>query len=540
MKLRGFQSVKVKEIQNIGFVNDYITAPDLVKDYFHYLPDEVENFMEDLKTRVSFGLGSYLWQYNQEMGAKEDTLKNIEHLTEKRSFVIMTGQQPGLLTGPLYSIYKAIHAIKLANSLSFEYQTKFIPIFWNESQDSDWKEVNHFNILADGEIQRLEFQTDREGLPFGDIPIEDYSEFLDKVDKTFPTTKFKTVCLDLIKDTANSAVTFSDWFTCLLLQLFSDYGLVVVCPSKRPFKRLLIPFYQKELEDPIATTTMLNKAGDLLEARGYKRKIHKKPLLCNFFLKEDGKRENVTFEGAEFRTQTHTFPWSKMLEILKSEPERFSTGVALRPVAASFLFPIIGYVAGPNELCYFAQLKEVFSRHGLKMPIIFPRTSLTILEPGVTNVLEKHLVRLSSLIEEDIESFINRRIKEKMGREIDEKFLNVKHEVSDLINNLNKIVKDYDQTLCASLDKLKGRFAHDLEEIEDKIVKGIKKREMAFTQQIYKIKNSIYPDNSLQERTLNIFHFLLRYGLDFIKALFNAFPLDYYKHHFLSLELEEE
>lgn len=539
MKLQSFQSVKVEEVQDRGFVNDYITAPDLVKGYFHYLPEDVGNFMEDLKTRVSFGLGAYLWQYNQEMGAKENTLKNIEHLTERRSFVIMTGQQPGLLTGPLYSIYKAIHAIKLSNSLSFEHQVKFIPIFWNESQDADWKEVDHFNILIDEEIKRLELQVNREGFSFGDVLMEDCLQFLDEVEKLFPPTKFKDTCLDLIKSAANSTNTFSDWFSYLLLQLFSEYGLVVVCPSKRPFKRLLSPFYQKELEDPIATTTMLNKAGDLLKARGYERKIHKKPSLCNFFLKEDGKRENVTFENAEFRTQKTSLPWSKMSEILKSEPERFSTGVALRPVAASFLFPIIGYVAGPNELCYFAQLKDMFLHHGLKMPIIFPRTGITILEPGVTRVVEKQLIRLRSLIGEDTDTFINRRIKEKMGREIEEKFQNAKQVISDLIDNLNGIVKDYDQTLCASLDKLKGRFAYDLEEIKEKIVKSIKKKEMAFIQQVHRIKNNIYPNNSLQERTLNIFHFLLRYGADFIPTLIDAFPLDYRKHHFLSIELEE-
>src|SRR5207247_727075 len=53
-----------------------------------------------------------------------------DRLAAGEVLVITTGQQPGLFTGPLYTVYKALSAIALARRLERERRGPVVPVFW--------------------------------------------------------------------------------------------------------------------------------------------------------------------------------------------------------------------------------------------------------------------------------------------------------------------------------------------------------------------------------------------------------------------------
>src|SRR6185437_9230933 len=55
---------------------------------------------------------------------------------------IVTGQQTGLFSGPAYTIYKALSALKLAADLTAA-GTPAVAIFWLATEDHDLAEINH-------------------------------------------------------------------------------------------------------------------------------------------------------------------------------------------------------------------------------------------------------------------------------------------------------------------------------------------------------------------------------------------------------------
>jgi len=106
---------------------------------------------------------------NRRWGAGEETLKNIALLREDDCIAVVSGQQAGLFTGPLYTIYKALSAVKLAGCLT-QRNTKAVPVFWIASEDHDFVEVAAAEFInRDCHLDRIEVPVDlhREAQPVG-------------------------------------------------------------------------------------------------------------------------------------------------------------------------------------------------------------------------------------------------------------------------------------------------------------------------------------------------------------------------------------
>src|ERR1043166_4152244 len=125
---------------------DYLRDPAALRRFY---PEAVQHH-SDLAARRDHVLASYqtdraslcaaLERMNINWGASEKTLQHIARLSEPDCIAIVTGQQAGLFSGPLYTIYKALSAIKLAECLT-QRGVKAVPIFWIASEDHDFEEV---------------------------------------------------------------------------------------------------------------------------------------------------------------------------------------------------------------------------------------------------------------------------------------------------------------------------------------------------------------------------------------------------------------
>ena len=125
---------------------DYLRDPLALRQFYpsavrfhHELPARASEVLAAQKTDRG-ALCDALKAMNTAWGAGEKTLANIEQLREADCLAVVSGQQAGLFTGPLYTIYKALSAVKLAGCLT-QRNTKAVPVFWIATEDHDFVEV---------------------------------------------------------------------------------------------------------------------------------------------------------------------------------------------------------------------------------------------------------------------------------------------------------------------------------------------------------------------------------------------------------------
>lgn len=516
----------------------YTKDPDLLKEYFSFLPTQIDQAIERIRPKKVLIDG--LKEYNEGLGAGEETLNRIDLLSKNDSFVVMTGHQPCLFLGPLLTLYKAIHAIKLANQLSSLYSINVVPVFWNVSEDDDWQEVNHLYILRDDEIEKVEARIDDGliGASMGDIPLNhlNLDEVLKRMKEGTISTEFKEDVFKMLRALIDRSKGFAQYFSSLILALLSRYGLVVFDPKGVDLHDILVELFRCELEDPLATTSLVNEAGKRLFGSGYRPQIHKDGRICSLFIKENGLRSGLRYDGSLFKTKDHNYSKEEILEILKESPSRFTTNVALRPILASMLFPILCYVGGPSEVSYYAQLKGVYKRYNLVMPVVIPRVSLTLIEQGVRRTLERLSIMPWELMG-DLGGLYHKLIKEEMAQDLGNELERIRGVLEKGIDSLKEKFGGSEPNLDGVVNRAKRRIGYGLKELEDSLIKIFKNREDILLKRLKKARNSIYPNGDLQERSLNILYFLIKYGLSFMDDLYQSFPLDYKEHHYLSIEI---
>lgn len=471
------------------------------------------------------------------LGGSAATLDNLDRLANSNTFVVIGGQQPGLLTGPLYTIYKAISIIKLAHDLQNQFPYDFVPLFWNASDDHDWAEVNHINICGDtGELRRIEYPLDGrfEGWPVGEIPLDHGAlSVLDMLAGVLRGRGFADEVCGLLLETAEVSPTFGEWFSRLMLMLFRDHGLIIVDPGLPELKRLAIPLFEQAIEAPLAASQLANETGDALEARGYRRQLHKDPGLCSFFLRVNGRREAVRYGRGMFRAGRRAYSKAELKALLHDSPELFSPNALLRPVMSEFLFPTAAFVGGAGEISYFAQTRRIYHYFDVPMPVPYLRLGCTLIEPSIAKVLAKYQVSALALRDPDraLTDFVRARA-EIASPAV---WQQLREEVYRPFRGLKEPVRVLDPTLETSLEGTLNYMLFRMGKFEKKLVRHLKRAEQMTATQLRRAALALFPGSGLQERTLNSVEFVSRYGLQLIDELVQAVPESYGKHFMVEL-----
>jgi bacillithiol biosynthesis cysteine-adding enzyme BshC len=479
-----------------GLPLDYVTSLKVTsyfaKDYRKIVSRE-NAISDDVIDRIE--------KYNKKIGACSKVSENIKRLKETPP--IVTGQQPCLLTGPLFVIYKAMTAIILAE----KYET--VPVFWNASEDDDISEVNHIWAL-NSDLERISLEL--EFRPFSKIRIkrEDIEYVVDRLRILTPETEFREEILSIL---TKCPLAFSEMFSHLLSALFADYGLIVVEPHI--FADLLTPLYRKLIEHPTEAVTMVNHAGDVLEEKGYKRQIHKSDESCSFYLVLNDRRHAVTYDG-RFWADNNQFTTEELLDLLHAHPEQFSSTVISRPLVQDFLFSSLAYCAGPGEISYFAQMKAVYGFFGIEEPPIVPRFGATIVEKKVQKVLDKYDITISDISDPD------KVLKTLVRRDISEFFDTHREEVMKTLRDIEDFMTAIDGNLEKASKAMRVHISKDLKALEQKTSVSLKRQNQISENQIMKASANLFPRQMLQERVLNIFQYIIRYR-SFVEILHTTF-----------------
>ncbi len=522
---------------------DYLENFEHVAEFYNGDFHKLEVFFEWAKQVQSRKLPPHsllpiLREQNRFFGGGVETDENLSRL-EKGALAIVTGQQTGLFGGPLFTLYKALTTIKLAAQLNENGAATFVPIFWLASDDHDFREANHIQILDKTnqpfEISYLNHPLDSR-IPIYDIKLSQrISEVLQQLDDATHPSDFKPEVLQTLRDAYQPKAAFSQAFGKWLMQLCKSFGLILIDASDPRIKSLGKEVFKKEVAEHSPSTRSAMKTTERLLRKNYHGQVQLHDNVLNLFFVENG-RQAIAIDEERFfiKGKNRTFELKELLNLLEERPQHFSPNVLLRPIFQDALLPTVAYVAGPAELAYYAQMKGIYKEFGMPMPILYPRKSATLLEPKIQKVIENYGLKIQDFWI-NAEVLINGILQKQLPEEIEKRIRNTQLCISKNLQALEDVVMEFDSTLHDAVQNANGRILHQVELLESKIVLAYKKRNDVIVKQIQKAANHLYPNNQLQERALNITPFLFKYGWGFVQKLYDELELSNCDHQIFEI-----
>ena len=460
-----------------------------------------------------------LRDYNEKMNAPSRVMESIDSLLDEDTYVVVSGQQPGVFSGPLYTVYKALSAIVISHRLSHDGR-RFIPLFWNASEDHDLSEVDHIYLMEKNKPCRISYSIKGASRSAFEVKLDlrEIKKVLEKIEEITPQTEFKEDILKNLDLLARESENLGDFFSRLLLFFFGHHGLVLIEP--RILRPLMIPLFEKMIKNPLRSTELVNGAAARLKKRGYSPRIHKAPHLCGFFLR----RQKVTYNG-KFLVGGESFSSRELLQWLEENPFDFSSNVVTRSITQDYTLPTYAYVAGPSEIAYFAQLGEVYQEFGIEMPLIYPRFGATILENKVAKIIKKYGLAIQDL--RSPASQIKKLLKEELGP----LFAHTRDDVSKVLLPMAETVGQIDETLGDSFQASEKKIFREIDSLEKRAVRCLRKQNSLMELQICNAAENLFPLGELQERKINFLEYLIKFGHDFLEVIHQEFSSSNYGEH---------
>lgn len=498
---------------------DYLDGNVKLKPFFSSEGFSVTDFKKSTEkfefkgNRVS--TVTLLKSFNKRFDAKEFTLQQVEKLKDNNSLVVVTGQQLTVFGGPLFTIYKTLTAIVYARRLQKELNKPVIPVFWLADEDHDIAEAATTGIPGDSDFIRSSMDIPEDfNFPAGRfVPGDSISKLIRLLKDQFPETDFSDELWSSIENIYNSKSNIRDSFGKWMLNIFADEGLILAGSDNTDIKRALSPLIQSLTSDHAEIYDALEKQSEELEKAGYSRQAA--VLSAGIFYLDDqhGRIKLEVANGLWTSAAGHRWTTKELVTHFEEFPERFSPNVFLRPIIQDRLLPVAGVVLGPGEIAYFAQMKKVYPLFDMKMPVVIPRFTATIIEAAINRNLEKlpfELNQYSARIEDLESDFITKSDK----RDIEALFNEWKTKASEISDHFKKEIENIDSTLESSAGKATAAYFTELDKLQGKVYRSLKQQDQVQIERIRKVKEALYPGGGLQERQVAFIWYMNRYGLD--------------------------
>ncbi len=453
-----------------------------------------------------------LRQYHQDLGTLDSNIEAVlTRLSHPNSQVVVTGQQAGLLTGPAYSVHKGVGAALLAQQLDTE-DKPVVAIYWVASQDHDAAEVASTTLLDFEErLHRLNLPIP-EGVPVGRILWQpQWSQQVFELINSFSApAEYKEAVLKRVHLALDKGGSYADVFARLIHGLLSAADLVVLDPLHPALARLMAPAIAQELQQPLVSSQKIEEAALQLQQQGFIPQLRRPSAATNLFIEEpDGQRRLLRFDGKKFYTDQQDYSQKSLLALLTENPSLITPAAGLRPIIQDTLLPTLAFVVGPGEIAYGAQLKEVYPLHSLKQPLLWPRLSVTWLEPNVSRML-KRLPASAAAVQKNPEEVLGLSLAKQ--RNISAV---TQQRLSDLSQQLEAVATDIaelDPTLVGAANKTQSKTVARVAHLQQLAINALARAENDRTGQLSRLKLNLLPNGIPQEREMNFFTYLLKHG----------------------------
>lgn len=526
---------------------DYLYEFPNVEKFYKYNFREEESFAHNLSrhknrsAEFSASISSIIRsQYGEEAISKKTDV-NINLLASGKTVAIVTGQQLGIFGGPLYTFYKTITAVKLAAQLKEKYEEyNFVPVFWMEGDDHDFAEITSLKVFGkDNELKEFKYNDDEEPDfnrgSVGQLKLnQNIDTLIDDLFSEMRETEFSSEMKTKLKLAYYEDRKINSAFRKLMFELFDEFGLVIFNPQDHKVKEKLIPIFAKEINDfRKHTDEVLLRSAELEDL--YHAQVKIRPV--NLFYHEEGKRFSIEPDEENFKLKgkRKMFTKDELIEEVKSNPEKFSPNVLLRPICQDFLLPTSVYVGGPSEISYFAQVLPLYPHFDIPEPILYPRISATIVEKNLSSLLDKFELQFTDIFTEE-KNLTEKIVNKSSEHNLTETFNKAGSEIELIISGLKEKLMGIDKTLLPLVEKTNGRILQSLDHLKTKAEKADERNYETDIRQMKRLRNNLYPESNLQEREINFIYFVNKYGMDLLKWVFSELTLNKYEHQVVEIE----
>jgi bacillithiol biosynthesis cysteine-adding enzyme BshC len=459
-----------------------------------------------------------LEEMNRGWGAGEKTLANIRQLREADCIAVVSGQQAGLFTGPLYTIYKALSAVKLAECMS-QRGIKSVPVFWIATEDHDFPEVAKAEIInRDCALSNVTVPAEvhADGLPVGRVVLdESILTSLQSLLEALPRTEFSEDLEKVLREAYQPGRKYGDAFAQMMTALLGPKGLILLDPLDSKLKKVAAPLYSEAARHAHDIALAIVNRSRELEAAGYHAQVAPSESSFPLFWHDDhGARHALArTDGGKYQTKQGGEEHSaeELADWALREPDRFSPNVTLRAVVQDYLLPTVTYYGGAAEIAYFAQTAEVYRILDRPVTPILHRASMTLVERHTWRALERYGINLTDFFA-GLDHVLARVVKEYLGKETAAAFEHTTETFNSELDDLQEQLRRVDPTLAEALDKGRRKINYQIDGLRTRFNRAQVGRDEAVHRQIERAFDLLYPGKTLQERRINITSLLARHG----------------------------
>lgn len=532
----GSSKLLVDYLHQYECVERFYNGPPFRSETYNHLTQALWNFKFDRKTLVGV-----LLRQNRAFGGSDQTIQNIQRLAEPDTFAVVTGQQVGLFSGPAFTLYKALTAVRVSLSLTAQ-GIKTVPVFWLASEDHDLDEVSKAYTLNDdyGGIHLLDTgKRPAPQSPVGRVKLTGaITEQIDHLESALPASDDRTQLLNDLRSTYQPGATWSEAFARFFTRLFSRWGVVLLDPLDEEIHRLAIPVYQKALRQANELRSVLIDRSAELTRAGYHAQVHIAEKSTLLFAERKGNRLPLHISATDGKQFSIGDGQTLTLEELESEiakhPLNFSANVLLRPLLQDTLLPTIAYVAGPSEIAYLGQAQVLYTAFGRPMPAVFPRTGFTLIDRRIERWMEKYRIAVDD-VWKGKEHLSQRIAATAFAEGWSERFDQAEQDLAGLLGRLRKDIEVLDPTLIDALNHAEEKIQYQIERLKGKMTRAALSRSELLARHEQALLQAITPEKELQERMVGGAYFLGRVGYGLLNRLLEQIPADSSDHRVMNL-----
>ncbi len=477
-------------------------------------------------------MAGILERQNKSFGASSKTLEKIAAF-RVGALAVVTGQQVGLFGGSVFSIYKALTAVKFAREAK-KLGIECVPVFWLATEDHDLEEANQVHIPgAEGEPEKLVSSAhDGEDAPVGTIRFgPEISELSARAKELLGENDIYTLLAECYRPDESFGTAFAKLFA----RLFADFGVIVLDSSDPELDAIAAPLYRDVIERLPELNRALLQRDRELQAAEYHQQVRITNTSTPLFLMRKGARIPLHMNSAD-QFQAGGLPLSRaeLLQLADSAPQSFSPSVLLRPVMQDYLLPTLAYVGGAAEIAYFAQVATLYTALAGRVTPILPRFSGTLIDAKPQALLEKYGLGFSDLFH-GVDS-----LKAKIGASLldttlQASFHQARASVERAMSSVRESLEQLDKTLVEAAQNAEAKMLHQLESLRARAARAEMRQSEVAERHARLLSSALYPEKTLQEREYAGVYFLAKHGRELLQGLLEVINPDCVDHQLVTL-----
>ncbi|WDV07684.1 MULTISPECIES: bacillithiol biosynthesis cysteine-adding enzyme BshC [Lysinibacillus] len=519
---------------------DYWSPNTAIHQFFEYdyndqaFEDRAKHLAQHARDQKE--LTAIIRQFMEPFGLSQKANEHLEQL-EQGAMVVVGGQQAGILTGPLYSVHKAISVIALAKEQSVKLQQPVIPVFWIAGEDHDLEEINH-TYTVHGELLKKRAYSERSRrktmASATTLNKEAMTQLINTIVRDIGETEFTEALIKQLVDALNDSETFTDFFVCLMNQLFKEEGLLLIDAADFQFRQFESKYFAQIIQNNEEIARVVTEKEEELEQAGYGKPILATAEAANLFYVEDGERHLLERKNELFVNLAANIKFSQeeLLDIAEKHPERLSNNVVTRPLMQEMALPVLAFVGGPGELAYWATLKNAFKVLDLQMPIFAPRLHITIVTRHVEQLLREHQLTVSDVWEGKALQLKERFIADVQDSEAKRQIHDMQQLLTEKYEELASYLEKQQLHLDKILEKNQENHAKQFDYLQQKIEQTVLSKHETTIRKFTTLQNELYPNDGFQERTYNPYQYFNEFGPMLITEMLKQ-NYSIGKHHYL-------